>query len=74
MECCFEYLCFPSKDCTDVNISIKYFVSMKMYFQNANSSTENFPATLPEKLPSSDINSQQKRDKSTPPRKAMGKE
>lgn len=47
---------------------------MKMYFQNANSSTENFPATLPEKLPSSDINSQQKRDKSTPPRKAMGKE
>lgn len=45
-----------------------------MYFQNANPSTENFPATLPKKLPSSNINSQQKSDKSTPPKKAMGKE
>lgn len=63
MECCSEYIHFPSKDCTDVNISIKHFISMKTLFQNANSSTENFPAALPKKLPSSNINSLQKKKK-----------
>lgn len=45
-----------------------------MHFQNANSSTEIFPAALPKKLASSNINLLQKNDKFTSQKKTMGKE
>ena len=47
VECCFDCLYFPSKACTGVNVSIKHFISMKMHFPAANSSTGKLSATLP---------------------------
>lgn len=73
MECCFEYIYFPSKYCTGVNISVKYFVSVKMHFQMQTPLLENFPAALPKKLPSSNISSL-KNYSFACQKKAMGKE